>query len=78
MVKIKFPLCSDSVTMKQMNPILGVVAIACCGYPNRGAVVITVTQLNSPKLELRFCASSNPGCACRRFAIVRILGNGPD
>ena len=37
---------------------------------------ITTAQLHSTKLELRFCAGSNPA-ACRRFAMVRISDNGP-
>ena len=28
----------------------------------RGVVVITPAQLHSTKLELRFCAGSNPAC----------------
>ena len=28
----------------------------------RGAVVITTAQRHSTKLELRFCAGSNPAC----------------
>ena len=28
----------------------------------RGVVVITATQLDSTKPELRFCAGSNPAC----------------
>ena len=40
----------------------------------RGVVVITTAQLHSTKLELRFCAGSNPA---RRFEMVRISDNGP-
>ena len=32
----------------------------CCG------LVITTTQLHSTKLELRFCADSNPACGFSR------------
>ena len=42
-----------------------------------GVVVITTAQLHSTSRELRFCAASNPGAACRRFAMVSISDNNP-
>ena len=45
----------------------------CCGV-----VVIITAQLHSTKLELKFCAGSNPALvACQRFEMLRISDNGP-
>ena len=51
---------------RQMNSIrvvaIAVVVTETVVHWRRGLVVITITQLNSTKLQLRFCAGSTPAC----------------
>ena len=52
------------------NSKKGILLVCCL---NCGAVVITATQLDSTKPELRFCTGSN----LARSVLERISDNGP-
>ena len=53
-------------------------SVLCCRMKcGRGVVVLTTARFHSTKLELRFCAVSNPADGVVEIAMLRISDSGP-
>ena len=60
----------------KVESFLSVFAVQC--FLERGVVVITNAQLHPARLEIKFCAGSNPAHGVSGTTMVRISDNGPD